>query len=86
MKRGQEEEDAGKEGGRELAHGSKRAMPTEREREHSWVYAGGGGAGESLEGCVYVSVRVYARMWLCFLCVQYAKVGLPYSIFPSART
>lgn len=56
MKRGQEEGDAGKEGGRELAHGSKRAMPTEREREHCWVYAGGGGAGESLEGCVYVSV------------------------------
>lgn len=56
VKGGQEVGDGGKARGRELAHGSKRAMPTERVREHCWVYAGGGGAGESLEGCVYVFV------------------------------
>lgn len=55
MKRGQEEGDAGKEGGRELAHGSKRAMPTERER---------GSTAGSRQGAVG-QVKVWRAVYMC---------------------
>ncbi len=54
-------------------------------RERALLGLCGEGAGGSLEGCVnvFVCVSVYV---VVFLCVQFAKPGLPYSIFLSART